>query len=71
MFPKPAKLSTLSSHKLLTPLLSPFALSALLYASTTTPQTMLAPTEVRPFLQDLATHFTDQVRVLLPHGILS
>ncbi|KAG1833993.1 ubiquitin elongating factor core-domain-containing protein [Suillus subalutaceus] len=66
MFPQPANrpLSTLGSHELLTPLLSLSALSTPLYASTTTPQTTLAPTEVQPFLQDLAARFTDPDELL-------
>ncbi|KAG1788098.1 ubiquitin elongating factor core-domain-containing protein [Suillus plorans] len=73
MFPQPADrpLSTLGSHELLSPLLSLSALSTPLYASTTTSQTTLAPTEVQPFLQDLVARFADPVRVLLFHNILS
>ncbi|KAG2066491.1 hypothetical protein BDR04DRAFT_1106685 [Suillus decipiens] len=82
MFPQPAdrSLSTLGSHELLTPLLSLSALSTPLYASTTTPQTTLAPTEVQPFLQDLAARFTDPdellntlstlVRTLVAHSLI-
>ncbi|KAG1809022.1 ubiquitin elongating factor core-domain-containing protein [Suillus variegatus] len=64
MFPQPAgrPLSTLGSHELLSPLLSLSALSTPLYASTTTSQTTLAPTEVQLFLQDLVVRFADPVR---------
>ncbi|KAG1822730.1 ubiquitin elongating factor core-domain-containing protein [Suillus subaureus] len=66
MFPQPADrpLSTLGSHELLTPLLSLSTLSTPLYASTATPQTTLAPTEIQPFLQDLAARFTDPDELL-------
>ncbi|KAG2356286.1 ubiquitin elongating factor core-domain-containing protein [Suillus spraguei] len=82
MFPQPAdrSLSTLGSHELLTPLLSLSALSTPLYASTTSPQTTLAPTEVQLFLQDLAARFTDPdellntlstlVRTLVAHSLV-
>ncbi|KAG2028816.1 ubiquitin elongating factor core-domain-containing protein [Suillus americanus] len=82
MFPQPADrpLPTLGSHELLTPLLSLSALSTPLYASTTTPQTTLAPTEVQLFLQDLAARFTDPdelfntlstvVRTLVAHSLI-
>ncbi|KAG1751124.1 ubiquitin elongating factor core-domain-containing protein [Suillus lakei] len=83
IFPQPANrpISSLGPHELLTPLLSLSALSTPLYASTTTPQTTLAPTEVQPFLQDLAARFTDPdellntlgtlVRILVAHSLLT
>ncbi|KAG2051581.1 hypothetical protein BDR06DRAFT_938883 [Suillus hirtellus] len=81
MFPQPADrpLSTLGSHELLSPLLSLSALSTPLYASTTTSQTTLAPTEVQLFLQDLVARFADPdelfttlstlVRTLIAHTL--
>jgi ubiquitin conjugation factor E4 B len=82
MFPQPADRppSTLGSHELLKPLLSLSALSTPLYASTATPQSTLAPTEVQPFLQDLAARFTDPdelsntlstvVSILVAHSLI-
>ncbi|KAG2134372.1 ubiquitin elongating factor core-domain-containing protein [Suillus cothurnatus] len=82
MFPQPADRppSTLGSHELLKPLLSLSALSTPLYASTATPQPTLAPTEVQPFLQDLAARFTDPdelsntlstvVSILVAHSLI-
>ncbi|KAG1881945.1 ubiquitin elongating factor core-domain-containing protein [Suillus tomentosus] len=66
MFPQPADrpLSTLGSRELLSPLLSLSALSTPLYASTTTSQTTLAPTEVQLFLQDLVARFADPDELL-------